>query len=112
MAHYMGTSLPVIYFADANFKQMTGYYSGFGDGNPWMIREGNYIEQLGHDVSSLIIRSSQWAADSSINDYHSDPSKVFVLEFGPNLDIEDVKPITPYGGGQIAHTLQRRRLAA
>ena len=112
LAHYMGTALPVVYFTDANFSQMVGYYPGFGDGNPWMIREGNYIEQLGHDVSSIVIRSSQWAADSSINDYHFAPAKVFVLEFGPNLDMEDVKPITPYRGGQIAHTLQRRRMAA
>ena len=101
LSHYLKTDLPVIYFSDANFKQMTGYYPGFGDGNPWMIREGNYIEQLGHDVSSIIIRSSQWAADSSVNDYHADPSKVFVLEFGPNIDTDDVKTITPYrpGGG-------------
>lgn len=111
LAHYMGTQLPVIYFTDANFRQMTGYYPGFGDGNPWMIRQGNYIEQLGHDVSSLIIRSSKWAADSCVNDYHADPSKVFVLEFGPNLDMKDVKPITPFGG-QTAPSLQRRRMAA
>ena len=104
LAHYMETSLPVIYFGDATFKLMAGYYPGFGDGNPWMIREGNYIEQLGHDVSFLIIRSSQWAADSSINDYHSDPAKVFVLEFGPNLDMEDVKSITPYRGANYAYS--------
>ena len=102
VAHYLDTKLPVVYFADANFGQMVGYYSGYGNGNPWMVREGNRVEQLGHDVSAVNIRSSRWAADSCVNDYHAAPSKVFVLEFGPNLDIEDIKPSTPYRGANCA----------
>lgn len=42
------------------------------------------------DLSKEIIVSSQWAANSVINDYHQSPSKVHVIEFGANIDDKDI----------------------
>ena len=47
------------------------------------------------------IRSSDWANDSLINDYHCDKNRCFVLEMCANIDTKDIKENSPYNGGQL-----------
>ena len=82
------TDKPIIYLSDATFGLMVDYYfKGLSD---YAISKGNKVEQKAMDTATEIIVSSQWAADSAINDYHQDPSKVHVIEFGANIDDKDI----------------------
>ena len=82
------TDKPIIYLSDATFNIMVDYY--FKGLSAYAIKQGNKVEQRAMDRSTSIIVSSQWAANSAINDYHQDSSKVHVVEFGANLDDKDI----------------------
>ena len=82
------TDKPIIYLSDATFNIMVDYYFKGLSANA--IKQGNKVEQRAMDRSKVIIVSSQWAANSAINDYHQNPSKVHIVEFGANLDDKDI----------------------
>lgn len=82
------TDKPIIYLSDATFNIMVDYY--FKGLSAYAIKQGNMVEQRAMDRSKAIIVSSQWAANSAINDYHQNPSKVHIVEFGANLDDKDI----------------------
>lgn len=82
------TDKPIIYLSDATFNIMVDYY--FKGLSAYAIKQGNKVEQRAMDRSKAIIVSSQWAANSAINDYHQNPSKVHIVEFGANLDDKDI----------------------
>ena len=82
------TDKPIIYLSDATFNIMVDYY--FKGLSSYAIKQGNKVEQRAMDCSKAIIVSSQWAANSAINDYHQNPSKVHIVEFGANLDDKDI----------------------
>lgn len=82
------TDKPIIYLSDATFNIMVDYY--FKGLSKFAIKQGNNVEQKAMDRASEIIVSSQWAANSAINDYHQNSSKVHIVEFGANLDEKDI----------------------
>ena len=82
------TDKPIIYLSDATFNIMVDYY--FKGISSYAIKQGNKVEQRAMDRSKAIIVSSQWAANSAINDYHQNPSKVHIVEFGANLEDKDI----------------------
>lgn len=82
------TEKPIIYLTDATFGIMVDYY--FKGLSNYAINQGNQVEQKAMDTATEIIVSSQWAANSAINDYHQEPSKVHVIEFGANIDDKDI----------------------
>lgn len=78
--------IPVVLLSDATFSlflNYKGYCSNLLDRS---IKESNDIERSALAKADLLIYSSKWAADSAINDYGADESKVFVVPFGANLD--------------------------
>lgn len=96
---FLHAEKPIIYLADATVHQMIGYYwKGF---EKHSIEKAKQLEERAVINSSIIIRPSQWALNSTINDCGADPNRCFVLEFGPNIDLKDIKPITPYSGGEL-----------
>lgn len=82
------TNIPIIYLSDATFSIMVGYY--FKNLSQSGIKQGNKVEQTALDKSTAIIVSSDWARNSVINDYHQNPLKVHVIEFGANIDPKDI----------------------
>lgn len=91
---YLKTGKPIIYFSDATFKLMVDYY--WKNQSKHIIKEGLANDLKAINRSFINIRSSQWAADSVVNDYGADPKLTFVLEFGANIDEADIIPSTPY----------------
>ena len=81
---------PIIYLSDATFNVMVDYY--FKNLTSGSIKQGNQVEQRALSKSDAIIVSSDWAAKSVINDYKQPEEKVYVIEFGANIDDEDIIP--------------------
>lgn len=82
---YLKTNKHKVFYTDATFTSMINYYDYFTNLSPQYIREGNRMEQLSLDTSSLAIYSSQWAADSAVKDYNANPDKIRVVPFGANV---------------------------
>ncbi len=85
---YLKTDLPKVIFTDATFACMLNYYEPAGLWSSDMIRQGHEIEKHALDTCALAIYSSEWAAQSAVDYYGTDPSKVKVVPFGANLDKE------------------------
>lgn len=79
------TALPTAMVHDCTFGLLLDYYQQFTRLSKRSVRLGHEAYRQALDHASVVIYSSQWAAQSAVRDYGADPSKVHVLEFGPNL---------------------------
>jgi len=96
---FLDTDIPVIYCADATVHSMIDYYwSGYHEKS---IAEAKTLEEKACQHSSIVLKSSEWALKSSIEDCHANAQKCHVLKFGYNIDKKDIIPINPYQGGPI-----------
>ena len=84
------TEKPIIYLSDATFAVMVDYY--FRGIANWNIKQANKIEEKALSKASTVILSSEWAKQSAQFDYNIPQSKIHVLEFGANIDEEDLIP--------------------
>ncbi|MBC7886510.1 MAG: glycosyltransferase family 4 protein [Ferruginibacter sp.] len=91
------TNKPKVFYTDATFAGMLGFYDAFSNLTKESIRHGNYLEQKALDSVALAIYSSDWAAKSAMDDYHINPAKIKVVPFGANvqnnLQYDDIKNI-------------------
>lgn len=92
----LNTSTPIIYYTDGTVPLMIGYY-WFGFSNR-AVKEAIAIEQKAINNASYVWLSSQWAADSVINDYHAESKKVSVFPFGAALDDDKIVQPSQYDG--------------
>lgn len=99
MAPFSKIRMPYIYLSDATASIMKDYY--WINYNKKSLEMAFELDEMASQKAFANIRSSQWANDSLTNDYHCDSSKCHVLEFGPNIDINDITPCQPYKGGQL-----------
>jgi glycosyltransferase involved in cell wall biosynthesis len=81
---YLNTQVPIVYCEDSTLKQLIDFYPGMSGMLDISKRELNSIEKKALDKAALVCYSSTWAAQSAINDYEADPSKVVVIPFGAN----------------------------
>lgn len=84
---FFKTELPIIYLTDSTFSLYCDYYPSMKNLLSKNKKEGLILDSLVYQKASGIICSSDWAFKSIVNDFHIDPSKVCVAEFGPNIDM-------------------------
>lgn len=82
---YLQTDLPIAFWADATFAGLLNFYPHYENLCEETIRAGHSMEVNALQRSQLAIYSSDWAAQSAINFYNTDPSKVKVVPFGANI---------------------------
>lgn len=78
------TEIPIIYASDATFKLLNGAYKLNLSEQERIIR--NQLEQSAIDRASKVVYSSDWAAQSAIQDYDAKPEKISVIDYGANLE--------------------------
>lgn len=76
---------PKVIYTDATFANLVNYYEDFTSLCALSLRKGMALERRLLNDAVLGIFSSQWAADSAINDYGVDEKKVRVIPFGANV---------------------------
>ena len=96
---FLNTDKPIIYYSDATAHVMVDYY--WKNCHPLSVKMACYLDKKASQKAALNLRSSKWAADSVVNDCKCDPSKSLVLEFGANVDDDDLQPIIPYHEGTL-----------
>lgn len=82
---HLDTELPVIYYTDATWRAMRGYYSDYSNLAGRTAKGADELEMRALERSDIILYLSDWAARSAIEDYGIDRRKVFVNYLGANL---------------------------
>lgn len=93
------TEKPIIYLSDATFAVMVDYY--FKGLVSWNVKQANKIEQTALLKATHAIYASQWAYQSAIQDYNADKSRIHVIEFGANIDEQNIIPHQFIYNGQL-----------
>ena len=83
---HVQTKTPIIYITDGTFGGCLNYHEGLSNLTENAIREGNAVEQLAISKSRLVIVSSEWAAQSVIQQYGKNNTQVKVIPYGANFD--------------------------
>jgi glycosyltransferase involved in cell wall biosynthesis len=96
---FLQTDLPIIYLSDGTFGAHENYFYKSCEITRLTRWEGNLLQKRVIRRADALIYSSQWAANSAINLYGADPSKVHVIPFGANIDEDEVPPRENLRGG-------------
>ncbi|MEA3444550.1 MAG: glycosyltransferase family 4 protein [Bacteroidota bacterium] len=83
---YLQTRKPIVFWTDASFAGMIDFYPDFSNLCAETIKNGNKMEQLALSKCRLAIYSSEWAANTAIQNYDVDPAKVKVVPLGGNAN--------------------------
>jgi glycosyltransferase involved in cell wall biosynthesis len=83
---YLECDRPIAFWADGTFANIQDFYPQYSNLCADVISDWHQMERLALQKSKLAIYSSDWAAQSAINDYGADPARVKVIPFGSNTD--------------------------
>jgi len=100
---------PIVFWSDATFAGMVGFYPGFNRLEPASLKRGNQLEQSALERSALALYSSEWAARTCLENYQVDAAKVKIVPYGANLANE--LPVREIEGIIRVRSMQPCRLA-
>lgn len=83
---YLETDLPIIVWTDCTFASLLNYYAAWTNLSPRTIRDGHEADRHGLNRARTLIFTSQWAADSAVNDYGCDPGRIHLVPLGANIE--------------------------
>ncbi|MDJ0647628.1 MAG: glycosyltransferase family 4 protein [Xenococcaceae cyanobacterium MO_188.B19] len=91
------SDIPMVFWTDATFAGMIGFYPEFNNLCRETIKHGNQLEKKALEKAKFAIYSSDWAAETAIKYYQIEPSKIKVIPFGANVNdyktLETIKDI-------------------
>ena len=106
---YLKTKKPFVFWTDATFAGMIDFYPSFSNLCYETIKKGNEMEQLALSKCRLAIYSSEWAANTAVENYDVDPEKVKVVPFGGNIicnrNEHDIELIAKYRDFNVCRLL-------
>jgi glycosyltransferase involved in cell wall biosynthesis len=85
---YLECEQPLVFWADGTFANIQDFYPLYSNLPDKVIKDWHQMERLALEKCKLAIYSSDWAAQSAIQDYGADPAKVKVVPFGANIESE------------------------
>lgn len=92
---YLECNQPIIFWADATFANIIDFYPVYSNLCQESLQNAHFIQSMSLQKSQLAIYSSDWAAQTAINYYNTDPEKVKVIPFGANIEsnltIDEIK---------------------
>jgi glycosyltransferase involved in cell wall biosynthesis len=77
--------IPIVFWSDATFATMHGFYSDFTNLAPVSIAAGHAAEREAVRRCALAVYAVEWAARSAREDYRIDPAKIRILPFGSSM---------------------------
>lgn len=80
------TDRPVIYLGDITLNLLIDRYPNFTNLSRLSLWEGEIVERSTFRNAAALVFSSQWAADSAMNDYNVPPEKIHIIPYGANMD--------------------------
>lgn len=84
---YLKVDLPKIIYTDATFHLMLDFYGNFSNFCKKTRETGNELAKRALNNADRLLFSSDWAANSAIQDYGVLDAKVHVVTLGANIDV-------------------------
>ncbi|WP_207423412.1 glycosyltransferase family 4 protein [Desertivirga brevis] len=75
----------VVYWNDATFKNLVNFYPYVTNVSKYSLNHGNEVQRQAFRLSDAIVFTSDWAINSAIKDYDTDPRKLNKIYFASNL---------------------------
>jgi glycosyltransferase involved in cell wall biosynthesis len=83
---FLECDAPIVFWSDATFGGMVNFYPGFTNLCAESLRQGHLTERSALEAASLAVYSSEWAAQTSRQHYHTDSERLDVVPFGANVE--------------------------
>ncbi|MDD1419945.1 glycosyltransferase family 4 protein [Dolichospermum sp. ST_sed1] len=83
---YLECNQPIVFWADATFANIIDFYPAYSNLCQESLQNAHLIQSISLQKSRLAIYSSEWAAQTAIDYYQTDPKKVKVVPFGANIE--------------------------
>jgi glycosyltransferase involved in cell wall biosynthesis len=81
------TNIPIVYITDSTVAASLNYHDNLTGLSKSSVEESLSVEQGALNNADLCIFSSQWAADSAINDFKTPAEKIKILPYGANFEL-------------------------
>lgn len=95
---YLKTEKPIVFWTDVTFAGMIDFYPSFSNLCAETIKDGNEMEQSALSNCSLAIYTSEWAANTAMQNYNVNPEKIKVVRMGSDIycdrNSQDIENIT------------------
>ena len=85
---YLDIDKPIFFWTDATFTGLADFYSDLKNASRETMESGKKAEQGALSRCRAAIYSSQWAADTALENYQVAASKVHVVPFGANIEVD------------------------
>jgi glycosyltransferase involved in cell wall biosynthesis len=82
----LDVDIPIIYHSDTTLALMIDYYPAFKSMSRRSIKISHSSAKKIISNAAIKIYPSQWAKNSAIQDYNADPTSVFTVPYGANID--------------------------
>lgn len=92
---YLSARWPTVFWTDAPFGAMRGYYKWYKGVSSASLRDGMACDDRALHACRAACYSSDWAAGAAVSAHGVAPGKVHVLPFGANLDRETLSDELP-----------------
>lgn len=83
----------LVHLVDATVDSLFEYYSEFSNLLWLNYKEAHVLGKRAFRRSDLLIASSDWCRSNAIRDYGVNPDKIAVIEFGANLNSDDIPAV-------------------
>jgi len=83
---YLESEVPVVFWADATFASLVGYYPGYESLARETVADGYAMDRAAFERAGAVIFASEWAAQSALKTFGPDPARVHVIPYGANLE--------------------------
>ncbi|MEO7863015.1 MAG: glycosyltransferase family 4 protein [Nitrospirales bacterium] len=83
---YLKTDKPIVFWTDATFVGISGFYPEYSNLCEETIKNGNQMEQEALSRCSYAIYGSEWAAKTAVDNFIVDARKIKVVPFGANIN--------------------------
>ena len=85
---YLQTDLPIVVWTDCTFANLLDYYGKYSNLSARTIRNGHAADRSLYQRCTRGIFTSDWAAQSAINDYGLPPERAAIISRGANVPDE------------------------
>ncbi len=82
------TNLPIVFYTDSTFASMVNYYTEFSNLSKETIKNGLLFEKQALENCTKAIYTSDWAANSAMQDFGIASNKIEVVPRGANFQVK------------------------
>ena len=84
---FLKTDIPLIHYTDSVAASMVDYYwHGLGRHTQAVM---NMLQKRSLETCDAVLMASEWAKESAIRHYGTDPGKLTIIPFGANTEVKD-----------------------